>query len=66
VIGGTSLFGGKGRLTWTVCGVLLFALIDNSLNLMGLEYYTIWTVKGLVILGAAALDLLRARVLAGA
>jgi ribose/xylose/arabinose/galactoside ABC-type transport system permease subunit len=66
VIGGTSLFGGRGRVLWTVSGVLLFSLIDNSLNLLGLEYYTIWTVKGLVILAAAALDLLRARVLAGA
>jgi ribose/xylose/arabinose/galactoside ABC-type transport system permease subunit len=66
VIGGTSLFGGKGKVLWTVFGVLLFSLIDNTLNLIGLEYYTIMTVKGLVILGAAGIDLLRVRLLAGA
>jgi ribose/xylose/arabinose/galactoside ABC-type transport system permease subunit len=66
VIGGTSLFGGKGKVVWTVFGVLLFSLIDNTLNLLGLEYYTIMTVKGAVILAAAGLDLFRARVLVAA
>jgi ribose/xylose/arabinose/galactoside ABC-type transport system permease subunit len=66
VIGGTSLFGGKGKVLWTVFGVLLFSLIANTLNLLGLQHYTIMMVKGAVILLAAGLDLLRNRVLAGA
>jgi ribose/xylose/arabinose/galactoside ABC-type transport system permease subunit len=65
VLGGTRLSGGQGKVLWTVFGVLLLALIDNSLNLLGLEYYTIMMVKGVVILGAASIDLLRTQLLAG-
>ena len=64
VIGGTSLFGGKGKVLWTVFGVLLFSLIANTLNLLGLQHFTIMMVKGVVILVAAGLDLLRTRLLA--
>ena len=40
-------------------GVLFLALVDNSLNLLGLTYYTITVVKGGVILTAALTDALR-------
>lgn len=62
VIGGTSLFGGKGKIIWTVFGVLFLTLIDNSLNMLGLSYFTVMMVKGSVILLAALLDALRSRV----
>lgn len=65
VVGGTSLFGGKGKILWTVFGVLLFALIDKTLNLLDLQHYTIMMVKGGIILLAAALDRLRVRLSAG-
>ncbi len=39
VIGGTSLFGGKGKVIWTVSGVLFITLLDNSLNMLGLSYF---------------------------
>jgi ribose/xylose/arabinose/galactoside ABC-type transport system permease subunit len=61
VIGGTSLFGGKGKVLWTVCGVLFITLIDNSLNLLGLSYFVIMAVKGGVILFAALLDTARTK-----
>jgi ribose/xylose/arabinose/galactoside ABC-type transport system permease subunit len=64
VIGGTSLYGGRGRVPGTVFGVLFLALVDNSLNLVGLTFYAITMVKGGVILGAALLDTIRARILA--
>jgi ribose/xylose/arabinose/galactoside ABC-type transport system permease subunit len=64
VIGGTSLFGGRGKVAWTVCGVLFITLIDNSLNMMGLSYFFIMMVKGGVILLAALLDAWRNRLLA--
>jgi ribose/xylose/arabinose/galactoside ABC-type transport system permease subunit len=64
VIGGTSLYGGRGRVLGTVFGVLFLGLVDNSLNLMGLTFYTITMVKGGVILGAALLDTARMRILA--
>ncbi len=62
VIGGTSLYGGRGSVLWTASGVLLLTLIDNSLNLMGLSYFVIMIAKGGVILVAALLDTLRHRV----
>ena len=61
VIGGTSLFGGKGKVLWTLFGVLFIKLIDNSLNLLGLSYFSIMMVKGAVILFAAWMDALRNR-----
>jgi ribose transport system permease protein len=59
VIGGTSLFGGKGKIVWTLFGVLFMKLIDNSLNLLNLSIFTITMVKGAVILFAALMDALR-------
>jgi ribose/xylose/arabinose/galactoside ABC-type transport system permease subunit len=64
VIGGASIYGGKGKVVWTVFGVLLLTMIDNSLNILGLSYFVITIVKGAVILLAALLDALRARFLA--
>jgi ribose/xylose/arabinose/galactoside ABC-type transport system permease subunit len=64
VIGGTSLYGGKGHVLGTVFGVLFLALVDNSLNLLGLNFYTITMVKGCVILTAALTDALRNKILA--
>jgi ribose transport system permease protein len=60
-IGGTSLFGGKGKVLWTVFGVLFMTLVDNSLNLLGLSNFTVLMVKGGVILAAALLDAARNR-----
>ena len=62
VIGGTSLYGGRGNTLWTVSGVLLLALIDNSLNLLNFSYFSIMIAKGAVILLAALLDTLRHRI----
>jgi ribose/xylose/arabinose/galactoside ABC-type transport system permease subunit len=61
VIGGTSLFGGKGKIVWTLFGVLFLKLIDNSLNLLSLSIFSITMVKGAVILFAALMDALRNR-----
>ena len=62
VIGGTSLFGGKGKIVWTLCGVVFIKLLDNSLNLLDLSYFSIMMVKGGVILFAALMDSLRNKV----
>ncbi|MEX1663711.1 ABC transporter permease [Thioclava sp. 15-R06ZXC-3] len=59
VIGGTSLFGGSGKILWTIYGVLLFVLLSNALNLMNLSFYAVFIVKGCVILVAAFLDVWR-------
>lgn len=61
VVGGTSLFGGKGKIAWTCCGVLFLTVIDNALNLMNLSQFSITITKGGVILFAAVLDSTRRR-----
>ncbi|MEK7677189.1 MAG: ABC transporter permease [Verrucomicrobiota bacterium] len=65
VLGGTSLFGGKGKILWTLFGVLFLKLIDNSLNLLDLSYFSIMMVKGAVILFAALMDALKNKVFLG-
>ncbi|MGB3852707.1 MAG: ABC transporter permease [Tunicatimonas sp.] len=62
VIGGTSLFGGKGLLQWTVAGAFFMTMLDNSLNLAGLSFFLIMIVKGIIILLAALLNVLRERI----
>jgi ribose/xylose/arabinose/galactoside ABC-type transport system permease subunit len=61
VIGGASLFGGRGKIVGTLFGVLFLKLIDNSLNLLDLSYFSIMIVKGAVILFAALMDTARIR-----
>lgn len=56
IIGGNSLFGGKGSVVGAACGVVLLSLISNGLNLLGVSYYTTMIVKGGIILFAVALD----------
>ena len=61
VIGGTSLFGGRGSVRGTVYGALFITLLDNGLNLMGLSSFSVLMVKGTVILVAALVDAIRER-----
>lgn len=56
------IFGGKGKVLWTVFGALFFVLLDNSLNLLGLSYYTVIAVKGAVVLLAVLFNVVRVRV----
>lgn len=62
VIGGCSLFGGKGSVGGTAFGVLLIGLISNGLSLLGVEYQATTVVKGGVILAAIVLDTIQSRV----
>lgn len=59
VVGGTSLMGGEGRIFGTLIGALIIAVIENGMNLLGVESYTQKVVLGGVILGAVALDRLK-------
>lgn len=61
VIGGISLFGGKGKVHWAFYGVLFFVVLDNSLLKMPLDFYSRDIIKGGVILMAALLDAMRSR-----
>jgi ribose/xylose/arabinose/galactoside ABC-type transport system permease subunit len=64
VIGGISLFGGKGKVLWALFGVLFFVLLSNALSMLALPFYTEPVIKGSVILLAALLDVTRTRLLA--
>lgn len=61
VLGGTSLFGGRGSVVGTLYGVLFIVMIDNTLTMMSLSNFLILVVKGVVILLAALLDAARTR-----
>lgn len=63
VIGGTSLFGGKGSIRGTFFGVAFFVLLLNILNAMRLSPFVIDAVKGVIILIAALLDITRTRLM---
>ena len=56
VVGGTSLAGGEGKILGTLIGAFIIAVIQNGMNLTGVESYTQKVVLGLVILGAVLLD----------
>ncbi len=56
VIGGTSLFGGTGRVIAALLGALVIASIQNGMDLMGLASGTKFVITGLVLLGAVLVD----------
>lgn len=55
VVGGTALRGGRGTLLGTVVGALLFAVLANSLNLLGVASYWQYVLTGAVLIAAIAL-----------
>ncbi|MAH87115.1 MAG: ABC transporter permease [Kiloniella sp.] len=56
VLGGTSLFGGKGTVIGTIVGALMIGMINNGLILMGLEYSQQLIARGGIIILAVALS----------
>lgn len=61
VIGGTSLFGGKGRVLDAVLGGAVVAIIDNGMGLLGSKAWLKYVVTGAVLLAAAGVDALSRR-----
>jgi D-xylose transport system permease protein len=56
VIGGTSLFGGRGSARSAILGALVIASIDNGLGLLGLGSGQKFVITGIVLLAAVAVD----------
>ena len=56
VIGGTSLFGGKGKLRDAILGGLVVAIINNGMGLLGFSSGTQYLVTGGVLLISASVD----------
>jgi ribose/xylose/arabinose/galactoside ABC-type transport system permease subunit len=61
VIGGTAVTGGQGNMLGTAIGAVLIIVLNNSLNLLGVEWYIINAIKGAMIIAVALLGILRAR-----
>jgi D-xylose transport system permease protein len=61
VIGGTSLFGGRGRAIDAVIGGLVIATIPNGLGLLNQASYINFLVTGAVLLLAASVDAISRR-----
>jgi ribose transport system permease protein len=56
VLGGTSLFGGKGTVVGSIMGALMIGLINNGLILMGLEFSQQLIARGAIIILAVAIS----------
>ena len=56
VLGGTSLTGGRGKITGTIIGALIIGVLSNALNILDVSSYYQMMVKGAVILVAVLLD----------
>ena len=56
VIGGTSLFGGRGRVVGALLGALVITSISNGLGLLGSTSATEYIITGMILLAAVTLD----------
>ena len=57
VIGGVSFVGGTGKISGIVIGVLLLQIIFVGLNFLSVSANMLYAIKGLIILGACAIDM---------
>lgn len=56
VIGGTSLFGGRGRMTGTIIGVCILGVLTSGFTFLRIDMYYVTVVKGAIIVAAVAVD----------
>lgn len=56
VLGGTSLNGGQGTIFGTILGAIIMGIVNNGMNLIGLEYFYQQIVKGFIIVFAVLID----------
>lgn len=60
-IGGTAVTGGIGTIPGAVVGAFVMGVINQGLSIMGVDTAIVKTIKGLVLLGAVAVDLMSKR-----
>jgi len=56
VLGGTSLYGGKGNVIRVVLAAFLIGMISNAMVLMGIDTYYQWIVKGAILISVVLID----------
>ncbi len=55
IIGGTSMSGGTGTISWTLAGSIIYGIINSGMNFLDISPYNQWVIRGLVILFAVAM-----------
>lgn len=61
IVGGASLFGGKGSMLGTMLGGLFIAVLNNAMVLFGVNSYAQYVANGLVVLLAVLISTLRSQ-----
>jgi len=61
IIGGTSLFGGRGTIYGTVAGAILLSMMTNALVIAGVDNFWQLVIMGIIVLFAVAINNLRER-----
>ena len=61
VLGGVSLAGGRATISGVVVGVLILGIAENAMNLLNIQAFYQYLVRGLILLLAVLLDNLRSR-----
>jgi len=56
IVGGTSMAGGKGSIAGTILGVLIIAVMNNLLNLIGVPPFLREAFKGVIVIAAVLLQ----------
>jgi ribose/xylose/arabinose/galactoside ABC-type transport system permease subunit len=59
IIGGTSIAGGEGSILGTLIGAVFIIVLNNSLKLLGVQWYVINICKGVLVLVVAFLDVVK-------
>ena len=63
LLGGVSLAGGRAAISGVVVGVLILGIAENAMNLLNIQAFYQYLVRGLILLLAVMLDNLRSRAL---
>ncbi|MTD39422.1 L-arabinose ABC transporter permease AraH [Erwinia sp. CPCC 100877] len=56
VLGGVSLKGGVGKISWVIAGVLILGTVENAMNLLNISPFSQYVVRGLILLLAVIFD----------
>lgn len=62
VLGGASVWGGKGTIFGTLLGSTVMAIITNVMNLLNVNFFVTYVVKGIIIILVCYMDVLRNKV----
>jgi len=61
VLGGVSLTGGVGRISFVIAGVLIMGIVQNAMSLLNVESFWQYGVRGAILLAAVLFDRLKQR-----